>query len=233
MPSREPLGRNNANRCVFSHELICRVANPWAQQCEPLNFFTRTHMPSREPLRRNNADRCVFFTRTHMPSREPKIRPFSKKTSKSGSHTGYILMMNCGPISWKSRREDNVSLRTSEAEFVAASLTAQEAIYLRETLTDFGFSQTKTTLLYKDNLACVAMSKNLVRRKFSRHTDVCKYYVQELVLAGFLKLVPLRTHKMVADALTKSLPSLAFVRHHQIMTGHASFAAQLLPCVGG
>jgi len=34
--------------------------------------------------------------------------------------------MNGGPISWKSRRRDNVSLSTSEAEFVAASLAGQE-----------------------------------------------------------------------------------------------------------
>ena len=55
-------------------------------------------------------------------------------------------MMNGGLISWKSRQQDNVSLSTSEAEFVAASLAGQEAIYLRETLTDFGFSQTKAPL---------------------------------------------------------------------------------------
>ena len=81
-------------------------------------------------------------------------------------------MMNGGPISWKSRRQDNVSLSTSEAEFVAASLAGQEEIYLRETLTEVGFSQTKATLLYEDNLAGVAMSKNPVRRKFSRHIDI-------------------------------------------------------------
>jgi len=153
-------------------------------------------------------------------------------TDTRQSHTGYILMMNGGPISWKSRRQDNVSLSTSEAEFVAASQAGQEAIYLRETLTDFGFSQNTATLLYEDNLACVVMSENLVRRKFSRHIDICKYYVRELVLNGLLKLVPLRTHKMVADALTKSLPSPAFVGHRQIMTGHASFAAKPLRCVG-
>ena len=61
--------------------------------------------------------------------------------------------MNDGPISWKSRRQDNVSLSTSEAEFVAASQAGQEAIYLREMLTDFGFSQTQAILLYEDNLA--------------------------------------------------------------------------------
>jgi hypothetical protein len=142
-------------------------------------------------------------------------------------------MMNGGPISWKSRRQDNVSLSTSKAEFVAASQAGQEAIYLREMFTDFGFSQTQATLLYEDNLACMAMIENPVHRKFSRHIDIRKYYVRELVLAGFLKLVPLRTHKMVADALTQSLPSLAFMRHRQIMTGHASFAARLLRCVRG
>jgi len=149
------------------------------------------------------------------------------------SHTGYILMLNGGPISWKSRRKDNVSLSTSEAEFVAASQAGQETIYLREMLTDFGFSPTLATPLYKDNLTCVAMSANPVRRKFFRHIDIRNYYVLELILAGFLKLVPLRTHKMVADALTKSLPSPDFIGHSQIMTGHASFAARVLRCVGG
>ena len=80
-------------------------------------------------------------------------------------------MMNGGPISWKSRRQDNVSLSTSEAEFVAASQVGQEAIYLQQTLTDFGFHQNQATLLYEDNLACVAMSENPVRRKFSRHVE--------------------------------------------------------------
>ena len=62
------------------------------------------------------------------------------------------------------------------------------------------------------------MSENPVRGKLSRHIDITKYYVRELVLPAFLKFVPLRTHKMVADALTKRLPSLTFVGHHQIMT---------------
>jgi len=77
------------------------------------------------------------------------------------------------------------------------------------------------------------MSENLLRRKFSLHIDIREYFVRELVLNGFLKLVPLRTHKMVADALNKSLSSPAFVGHRQMMTGHASFAARLLRCVGG
>ena len=98
-------------------------------------------------------------------------------------------MMNGGPISWKSQRQDDVSLSTSEAEFVAAGQAGQDAIYLRETLNDFGYSQTKATIFYEDNPACTTMNKNPVRRKFSSHIDIKRYFVRELVLAGFLKLV--------------------------------------------
>jgi len=104
---------------------------------------------------------------------------------------------------------------------------------LRETLTDFGYSQTKATLLYENNLACIAMSENPVHKKFSRHIDIKRYFVRELVLAGVLKLVLLRTHEMVADALTKSLLSPAFVGQRHIMTGHVPLATRLLRCFGG
>jgi len=76
------------------------------------------------------------------------------------------------------------------------------------------------------------MSENPVRRKFSRHIDIKQYFIRELVLAGVLKLVPLRTQKMVVDTLTKSFLSPVFVGHRQIMTGHIPFATRLLRCFG-
>jgi len=55
-------------------------------------------------------------------------------TDTRRSYTGYILMMNGGPISWRGRRQDNLSFSTPEAQFVSDSKAGQEAIYLRETL---------------------------------------------------------------------------------------------------
>jgi len=63
-----------------------------------------------------------------------------------------------------------------EAEFDAVSgQIVQEAIYMCETLADFGYSQTKATFFYEDNLACISMSENPVRQKFPRHVDIRKY----------------------------------------------------------
>ena len=111
---------------------------------------------------------------------------------------------------------------------LSASQAGQEALYLRETLKDFGYQQQQATKIYEDNLACVAMSENPVRRKFSRHIDIRRYFVRELVKAGFVKLIPLRTHKMVANALTKSLPAPAFIGHRRVMMGQMPFALKLL-----
>ena len=56
------------------------------------------------------------------------------------SHTGFVLMMNGGPISWKSRRQDSVALSTSEVEYMAACLCGQEIVYIRVILRDLGLS---------------------------------------------------------------------------------------------
>jgi len=128
-------------------------------------------------------------------------------------------MMNGGPFSGKSRHQDNVSLSTSEAKFVAASQAGKEALYLRETLKDFGYQQQNASDIYENDLACVAMSENPVRRNFSCHIDIRRYLVRELVKAVFVNLIPLHTHKMVAGALTKSLPSPAFIGHRRVMMG--------------
>ena len=157
-------------------------------------------------------------------------------TDTRRSHTGYVLMLNGGAISWKSRRQDSVSFSTSEAEYVEASQCGQEVLYLREILRDFKFfvPQLQPTCIYEDNLACIAMSENPVRRKYSRHIDIRRYFVKELVLSGVLRLVALRTHLMFADALTKSLPGPAHIQHRGVMFGttpfgpHDTFSARLL-----
>jgi len=132
--------------------------------------------------------------------------------------------MNSDPISWKSRRQDNVCLTTSEDDFVAVNQAAQEVIHLREALRDVSYQQSTTTGIFEDNLAWIAMNRNPVRRKISRHIDIRRYFIRELVKSRIVKVIPIRTHKMVADALTKSLLSPAFVAHRKAMLGHVPFS---------
>ena len=90
--------------------------------------------------------------------------------------------------------------------------------------------QLSPTNVFEDNLACIAMSTNPVRQKSSRHIDMRLHYCRELYTAGVMKLIPLRTYLMVADALTKSLPGSTLSKHRDIMMGHMPFFARLLHC---
>ena len=43
---------------------------------------------------------------------------WAEETGTRRSHAAYVLMLNGGPVSRKSRRQDSVALSTSEAEYI-------------------------------------------------------------------------------------------------------------------
>lgn len=50
-------------------------------------------------------------------------------------------MLNGGPVSWYSKRQATVALSSTEAEYVALTLAAKEATWLRLLLTELGILQ--------------------------------------------------------------------------------------------
>ncbi len=116
-------------------------------------------------------------------------------------------------------------------KYMAVSLCDQEVVYIRTILRDFGVQQNQPTLVYEDNLACIAISINPVLRKHSRHIDIRHHYIRELCLGNLVKLVSLRTNLMVTDSLTKNLPAPGLERHRSVMMDHSDFQVQLLHVV--
>eukprot|EP00961_Rhodomonas_salina_P043742 587710-Rhodomonas_salina.1 len=135
------------------------------------------------------------------------------------SVTGYILSLNNGPVSWKSKRQDCVTLSSAEAEYVAVSMCTQEVVYVRALLDSFGKTQDCPTELWEENQRCIFMSENPSHCKYSRHIDTHLYYVRDLVLDGVVKLCKVAGPRNVADANTKSLPGPAFQQHQEYMWG--------------
>jgi hypothetical protein len=126
------------------------------------------------------------------------------------SHTGYVIMMNSKPISWKSVKQKSVSLSTAESEWYAASEAGKELLYLRIIMRKFGFPQLGPMHLYGDSRAVIAMAENPSNRKEARHIDTREHFVDQLVKDRIVKLVQCRTNKMVADALKKEFAGTCF-----------------------
>ena len=58
-----------------------------------------------------------------------------------------MFCINGGAVSWKSSKQDTVADSTTEAEYIAASSAAKEAVWIRNFITELGvtprFSKTK------------------------------------------------------------------------------------------
>jgi hypothetical protein len=67
------------------------------------------------------------------------------------STTGYLFTLAGAAISWCSKRQVTVALSSAEAEYMAVSWAAQEAIHLRGLLEDLGLPQEGPTVIYQDN----------------------------------------------------------------------------------
>ena len=82
---------------------------------------------------------------------------YAGEIEKRRSRSGYVMMMNSGCISWKSKLQTVVANSTTDAEVYAATLAIKEVVYLRDALRRIGLPQatadapTKGTLLYEDN----------------------------------------------------------------------------------
>lgn len=85
---------------------------------------------------------------------------FASDLDSRRSTSDYIFKLANGPVTWKSKRQDTVSLSTTEAEYIAASLACKEIIWLRKLLSDIGHRRSHPTKLYIDNQSAIKLVKN-------------------------------------------------------------------------
>ena len=118
--------------------------------------------------------------------------------------------MGSGAISWASKKKPIVALSTAEAEYVAATAAACQTVWLRRVLRDLCHEQEKGTTIYCDNSLAIALSKNSVFHKITKHIDTKFHFICELVNNGEIVLQHCRTEDQRADILTKPLGKKSF-----------------------
>eukprot|EP00253_Pinus_taeda_P009291 PITA_09291 len=126
------------------------------------------------------------------------------------STSGYVFHMGSGAISWASKKQSIVALSTAEAEYVAATAAACQSVWMRRMLRSLGQEQAKATVIFCDNSSAIALSKNSVFHKRTKHIDTRFHYIRELVNNGEIVLEHCRTQEQVADILTKPLDQKSF-----------------------
>ncbi|PKU80616.1 Retrovirus-related Pol polyprotein from transposon TNT 1-94 [Dendrobium catenatum] len=115
-------------------------------------------------------------------------------------------------FSWSSKKQPVVALSTYEAEYIAASLCVCHAIWLRKLLKEIGYSQGEATKIYVDNMSAIALSKNLVCHKRSKHIDVRFHYIRDQIKGKEVQVEYVKSQDQIADIFTKPLAAEQFIK---------------------
>jgi hypothetical protein len=121
------------------------------------------------------------------------------------SRFGHAVYLSGSLVCWLTKATSSVCLSTAEAEYVAATESVKDLLWLRNFLAELGFAQSGPSLLYEDNQACVAMVNNHVVTGRNRHFCVKMAWLRQQVSDGVVSLVFVASRNNLADIMTKIL----------------------------
>ncbi|AAF32440.1 hypothetical protein; 74056-75837 [Arabidopsis thaliana] len=126
------------------------------------------------------------------------------------STAGHVFYLGESPITWCSSKQDVVALSSCEAEFMAGTEAAKQAIWLQELLSEItGTVCGKVTILI-DNKSAIALTKNPVFHGRSKHIHRRYHFIRECVETGQIEVEHVPGNEQKADILTKALGRIKF-----------------------
>jgi hypothetical protein len=144
---------------------------------------------------------------------------FQTDKDDSASQSRFVFCLNGGAVSWKSSKQDTVADSTTEAEYIAASEAAKEAVWIRKFISELGVlpSASIPVDLYGDNSGAIVLAKEPRPHKKSRHILQKYHLIRHSIDRGDVKVCKVHTDSNVADPLTKPLPQLKHEAHMRSM----------------
>ena len=132
--------------------------------------------------------------------------------------SGYAFLINGGAVSWCTKKQEIIALSTTEAEYVAVTHAAKEALWLRTLIKEIFGDINGPTTLYSDNQSAIALMKDHQHHMRTKHIDIRFHFIRWVIEEGKIKLVYCPTNDMLADSFTKALPSVK-VKHFATALG--------------
>ena len=128
----------------------------------------------------------------------------------SRSTSGYCSFIGGNLVTWRSKKQKEVSLSSAEAELRALKKGVSEGMWIKDILQDLCLLPSKGMTLYSDSKSAIAMAKNPVQHERTKHARVARHYIKQSIEEGFI--IPQYTPSLeqVADIFTKGIPGPQF-----------------------
>lgn len=120
------------------------------------------------------------------------------------STLGNTFIFGSGAITWSTKKQETMALSSSEAEYVAITIAAKQALWIRKLLADFHLEQ-GAVVICCDNGSAIAMDKNPTFYCRIKHIVVQHHFLCKLVTDSKITLQFCGTTEQNVDIFTKSL----------------------------
>jgi hypothetical protein len=122
--------------------------------------------------------------------------------------SGYIFMIDGGAVTWSAKKQEIVAISTTEAEYIALTYAAKEALWIRHFLEElFRKTLPYPITLYDDNQGAIALAyaeKGQFHAR-TKHIDIRFHFIRHTIQSNLIHVTYCPTEQMVADILTKTL----------------------------
>jgi len=122
-----------------------------------------------------------------------------------------------GPISRSAKCQAIVALSTTEAEYMALTCAAQQALWMFSFMSKVSLKCKFPAILHGDNAASIALSLNTKGHACAKHINIHHHYIREQVVEGEIELVQILSEENLADILTKLLPHITHQKFIQAL----------------
>ena len=134
-------------------------------------------------------------------------------SEKRISVSGWAIFL-CGClIGWGSRSQKNVTLSSTEAEYVAISEICKEIIFLKQVLEFLEVKYEFPIIINVDNVGAIYLAKNAESRR-TKHVDIRYHFVREYVEQGIVKIIFVKSEENIADTFTKNVNEGTYEKHN-------------------
>jgi hypothetical protein len=119
---------------------------------------------------------------------------------------GYSFHMGQGAVTWSSKKQHVIALSSTEAEYIAQTHAAKEALWIRTFVGEFrdGFGSLPI-LINCDNQGAIALAKDNKFHARTKHIDLRYHFIREAVEDAKIELNYIPTNNNAADIFTKAL----------------------------
>ena len=126
-----------------------------------------------------------------------------------------VFTLGGGGISQKSVKQSYIADSTMEAEYVAASKAAKEAVWLKKFLSDLNVVRMEQVpiTLFCDNSGAVAQSKDPSNHKKRKHIERKYHIIRVIVALGDVVVAKIDSANNLANPFTKAFLQRTFKSH--------------------